>query len=293
VAARAADAHGVLSLDELLACGLTRKEVRGRVERGQLHRIHRSVYAVGHPGLTREGLWLAAVKACGAGALLCRYAAGMHYGFLPFEDHWPQVVANGRRSIVGVRTFRTGDLQQLDRWRHRGIPITTVERTLLDLAATMPDKGLRRAMSRAQSLRLTSPRQLAAILDRTGARPGRRRYARVLAGSPPPTRSELEDRVHDLILAGGFAAPDVNVPLRIAGRRVIPDFRWPALRLVVEADSREWHDNPQARADDAERQALLEAIGERVVRVTWEQATARVPQTHARLTAAGAPRSTT
>jgi very-short-patch-repair endonuclease len=279
----------VLSLDELLACGLTRKEVRGRVERGQLHRIHRSVYAVGHPGLTREGLWLAAVKACGAGALLCRYAAGMHYGFLPFEDHWPQVVANGRRSIVGVRTFRTGDLQQLDRWRHRGIPITTVERTLLDLAATMPDKGLRRAMSRAQSLRLTSPRQLAAILDRTGARPGRKRYARVLAGAPPATRSELEDRVHDLILAGGFAAPDVNVPLRIAGRRVIPDFRWPALRLVVEADGLDWHDNPQARADDAERQALLEAVGERVVRVTWEQATAQVAQTHARLTAAGAP----
>ena len=60
---------------------------------------------------------------------------------------------------------------------------------------------------------------------------------------------------------------------------------------MVEADSREWHDNPQARADDAERQALLEAIGERVVRVTWEQATAHVAQTHARLAAAGAPRA--
>jgi very-short-patch-repair endonuclease len=210
----------VLTLGELLYCGLTEDDVRGRVARGQLHRIHRGVYAVGHPGLTAQGRWLAAVKACGPGALLCRHAAGMHYGFLPMEDRRPEVMTTVRRTVEGVRT-------------------------------------------------------------------------RVLARRPPATRSELEDRLHDLIVAGGFAAPDVNVPLVIAGRRVIPDVRWPAQRLVVEADSREWHDNPQARLDDAERQALLEAVGERVVRVTWEQAAAHITQTHARLTAAGAPRSTT
>jgi very-short-patch-repair endonuclease len=290
---RAADAYGVLSLDELLACGLTRKEVLGRVARGQLHRIHRGVYAVGHPGLTQQGRWLAAVKACGPGSLLCRHAAGMHYGFLSLEDHDPQVMATARRRVEGVRTYRTRGLHELDHWRHQGIPITTVERTLLDLAATMSDRSLRRAMSRAQSLRLTSPRRLAAILDRTPARPGRKRYARVLASGPPPTRSELEDRLHDLIEAGDFARPEYNVPLIIAGRRVIPDVRWPGQRLVVEADGRQWHDNPHARAEDAERQALLEATGERVIRVTWEQATAHVAQTQARLSAAGAPRSTT
>jgi predicted transcriptional regulator of viral defense system len=154
----------VLSLDELLACGLTEDEVWGREARGQLHRIHRGVYAVGHPGLTQRGRWLAAVKACGPGALLCRHAAGMHYGFLSMEDRRPQVMTTTRRTVAGVRNHRTRDLPERDRWRHGGIPITTVERTLLDLAATMPDKELRRAMSRAQSLRLTSPRQLAAIL---------------------------------------------------------------------------------------------------------------------------------
>ena len=283
----------MLSLDELLDCGLTRKEVLGRAARGQLHRVHRGVYAVGHPGLSQLGRWLAAVKACGPGSLLCRHAAGMHYGFLMLEDHDPQVMATARRRVEGVRTYRTRELHELDRWRHSGIPVTTVERTLLDLAATLSDRGLRRAMSRAQSLRLTSPRSLAAILDRTRARPGRNRYARVLASGPPATRSELEDRLHDLIDAGAFARPEYNVPLIIDGRRLIPDVRWPAQRLVVEADSREWHGNPQARADDAERQALLEAAGERVIRVTWEQATAHVAQTCARLTAAGAPRSTT
>jgi very-short-patch-repair endonuclease len=283
----------VLSLDELFACGLTKDGVARREARGLLHRVHRGVYAVGHPGLTREGFWLAAVKACGPGALLCRHAAGMHYGFLTFEDRRPHVVATAKRRVDGVRTYWTRDLCELDWRRHGGIPVTTPERTLLDLAATLPDLALRRAMSRAQSLRLTSPRQLAAILDRTNTRPGRKRYARVLAARPPATRSELEDRVHDLILAGGFAPPEVNEPLDIAGRRLLPDFRWPEQRLVVEADGRQWHDNPQAIADDAERQALLEAHGERVIRVDWRQATVHIAQTQARIGAAGAPRSTT
>jgi hypothetical protein len=293
VASRAADSYGVLSLDELKECGLDEDAVARRVDRGRLHRIHRGVYAVGHPGLTREGRWLAAVKACGEGALLCRHAAGMHYGFITFEDHDPQVLAEGPRRVKGVRPYVTRDLHELDRWRHRGIPVTTPERTLLDLAATLPDIALRRAMSRAQSLRLTHPRRLAAILDRTNSRPGRKRYARVLAARPPATRSELEDRVHDLIIAAGFAPPDVNEPLHIAGRRLLPDFRWPEQRLIVEADGRRWHDNPQARADDAERQALLEAHGERVIRVDWRQATVHIAQTQARLSAAGAQRSTT
>jgi very-short-patch-repair endonuclease len=99
----------------------------------------------------------------------------------------------------------------------------------------------------------------------------------------------LEDVVLDLLLAGGLARPDVNQPLRVEGRRLVPDFRWPEQWLIVEADSRAWHDGKLAREDDAERQALLEATGERVVRVTWEQAIAHPAQTLARLRAAGAP----
>jgi very-short-patch-repair endonuclease len=169
--------------------------------------------------------------------------------------------------------------------------VTSPERTLLDLAHTFTDVALRRAMSRAQSLHLTNGRRLAAILDRTANVPGRARYARVLAATPPATRTELEDRVHDVVRAGGFTPPDVNVPLRLGGRRIIPDLRWPAQRLVVEADGHRWHGNPQARADDAERQALLEAHGERVVRVTWEQAVLHAAQTIARIAHAGAPQS--
>src|SRR3954463_15249445 len=78
----AAADHGVLHLDELRACGLTDKAIRVRVAAGRLHRIHPRVYAVGHPGLTREGRFLAAVKACGRGAVLSDVAAGVHWGML-------------------------------------------------------------------------------------------------------------------------------------------------------------------------------------------------------------------
>ena len=92
------------------------------------------------------------------------------------------------------------------------------------------------------------------------------RLRAILADGPAPTRSELEDVVLDLILRGGLPGPDVNVPLILGGRRVIPDFRWPDRQLVVEADGAAWHDDPLARDADAERQALLEAHGERVLR---------------------------
>ncbi len=104
-----------------------------------------------------------------------------------------------------------------------------------------------------------------------------------------PTRSELEEVVLDLIVAGGFEPPDVNVPLKLDGRIVIPDFRWPKQKLVIEADGARWHDNALARADDAERQALLERHGETVLRIRWDQATAHRGAARERMLDAGAP----
>ena len=139
-------------------------------------------------------------------------------------------------------------------------------------------------------MRRVELRDLTEVLARLGPRRGVRKLSAIVAAGPALTRSELEDTVLELIVAGGLVPPDVNVPLVIGGRRVIPDFRWPAERLVVEADGAAWHDDKLAREDDAERQALLEARGERVVRVTWDQAVSRPRQTLARLVAAGAPK---
>ncbi len=176
--------------------------------------------------------------------------------------------------------------------RHRGIPVTSPVRTLVDLAAVVNEKMLRTAVRRALGLRRVSIRQLVAARRRLGPRRGSANLDRVLT-TAAPTRTELEDVVYDLIVDSGFARPDVNRPLLIAGRRVVPDFRWPEHRLVVEADSRAWHDNPIARNDDAERQALLEASGDRLIRVTWDQAVARPGQNrgaHTRRGCAAQPR---
>jgi very-short-patch-repair endonuclease len=128
-------------------------------------------------------------------------------------------------------------------------------------------------------------RQIADVLGRANGRRGAARLAALVADGPAPTRSEFEDVVLDLILGAGLRRPAINERLGA----VFPDLRWPDRRLTVECDSAAWHDGKLAREDDAERQARLEATGERVLRVTWHQAVTRPRQTLARMIAAGAP----
>jgi very-short-patch-repair endonuclease len=291
VAATAGREWSVLSLDELRACGLSRKAVAVRVARGSLHPMHRGVYAVGHANPPLEGRFLAAIKACGPDAVLSHFSAAALLGLVRWDGRHPEVtvVRSGTRVHRRIRVHRTQTLDPQDVARYRGIPITSPARTLMDLAGALDYRRLRRAVRQAQSLRHVELRHLTDALARLGPRRGSRNLRRILATGPAPTRSELEDVVLDLILGGGLEHPKVNVPLVLAGRRVVPDFRWPPQKLVVEADGAAWHDDRLSREDDAERQALLEAHGERVLRVTWEQAITRPRETLARIRAAGAP----
>ncbi|MEA2290232.1 MAG: hypothetical protein QOD55_2229 [Solirubrobacteraceae bacterium] len=293
VARRAAEQWGVLTLEELRACGLSREAVSVRVRNGLLHRLHRGVYAVGHANPPLEGRFLAAVRAFGDGAVLSHVSAAALWEIVPWDARHPEVTVRraGRRAHAGIRVHRSSMLAVPDVTRHRGIPVTSPARTLLDLAATFADRPLRRAIRQAQTLHRLDLRQLAEAVHRGGRRRGTRKLADIIAAGPSPTRSELENLVLDLILGAGLQRPTINVPITVDGRRVIPDFRWPEQRLVLEADGAAWHDSPIARRDDHERQALLEAHGERVIRVTWQQAVARPNQTLERLRRAGVPRA--
>src|SRR3954452_5278427 len=239
VARVAAGQWGVLSLDELFACGLSPKSVLTRVRNGRLHPIHRGVYAVGHAKPPLEGRFLAAVKACGRTAVLSHHSAAALWGFMPWEERHPEVTVLGTapQAHPGLRVHRTTRLDLDDTSRHHGIPLTTPARTLLDLAATLDHRPLRAATRRAQSLHRVNVRQLAETLARHRRRQGAARLAEIIATGPAPTKSELEDVVLDLILHGGHVHPDVNVPYYVEAPRVIPDFRWPEQRLVLEADS--------------------------------------------------------
>ena len=280
----------MLAIGELRACGLTDREVQGRVRRGTLHRLYRGVFAVGHPNVPLEGRFLAAVKALGRATVLSHYSAAALWGLVRWDDRRIEALttADGPRGGHEIRVHRTADLPARDCRRHEGIPVTAPERTITDLASALPYKPLRRAVREAFAVRLVSIRSLSRAIERRGTFRGKRALVRILAGARP-TRSELEDVVLDLILDAKFDRPDVNVPLDLDGRRVVPDFRWPEQRLIVEADGAQWHDHALARTDDAERQAFLEAHGERLVRVSWHQAISRRNETVARLRAAGAP----
>ncbi len=287
----AARQHGVLSAEELRACGLTPQAIAYRVSIGRLHPLHRSVYAVGHAGTTQDGCYFAAVKACGVGAVLGKHSAGMLVNTIRWEDRYPDVLVLGDTvpRHPRINGHRTTYLPAHHVTTVRGIPVTTAARTLLDLAGVLPEHRLRRAVRRARFLKLTTIPSLTEVLHGPGPSRGRKKLARILAWSAAPTQSELEDAVLDLILRGGLAHPLVNAPLYLAGRRIVPDFLWPEQGLIIEADGPH-HDDPLERAADRERQHILEAHGYRVVRVTWAQAISEQTATLRRFAAAGAPR---
>ena len=291
VAQAAAREHGVLSTAELLACGLTSQTIAYRVAIGRLHTMHRAVYAVGHAKPTLEGCYLAAVKACGMGAALCLWSSAALQNIIRWRDRYPDVLLLGESvpRHPRINGHRTSYLPAEHVTLVRGIPVTTAERTLLDLAAVMPEHRLRRAVRQAQYLKLTTVPSLAAVFHGPGPTRGRKKLARILGTEAAPTQSELEDAVLDLVLRGGFVHPAVNAPLFLDGRRIVPDLCWPQQRLVIEADGPH-HDDPLERAADEDRQRILEAHGYRVIRVTWEQAIAHPAATLRRIATAGAPR---
>jgi very-short-patch-repair endonuclease len=235
---------------------------------------------------------LAAALACGPNAVASHHASAALWGFIDYDlnrDPEVTVVGSSTRRHGGIQVHRTSILVPRDRSRAQDVPVTAPARTLVDLAATLDAPSLRPVMRRAQGLKLVNLRQLNEVLVRLAPRRGSGRLSKLIATGAAPTRSVLEDVVLDLLLEAGFEHPDVNKPLIVGGRRLIPDFRWPEQRLILEADGAAWHDDPLARYDDAERQAVLEAHGDRVIRITWHQAVARRAESIRRICAAGAP----
>ena len=291
VSEAAARNWSVLDVEELKACGLSGDGIWVRSHNGHLHQMHRGVYAVGHAKVPLEGCFLAAVKACGPDAWLSGVSAGALWEIISWDFRLPEVLVFDRSAPDHplINAHETNHLPPHDITIHRGVPVTSPLRTLLDLSAVLDHKRLRRAVRESQARKLVDLTELIRRLGGPGPRRGRAGLRRIVATGAAPTRSELEDVVLDLLLEGGIAHPEVNVPLWIAGRKVIPDFCWPEQRLVLEADGAAFHDNPVARAEDAERQALLEANGWRVLRVTWAQAVGRGVETLRRVRAAGAP----
>jgi very-short-patch-repair endonuclease len=274
VAELAARERGVLTTGELHSCGLDDHAILTRVRNGQLHRRFTGVYAVGYAVLCLEACFLAAVKACGPDAVLSHYSAAVLHGLLEWDGRAPEVTTRTVRKHPGLRAHRA---KTLERCYVKGIPVTPVLRTIIDLAGSrLPGRQLRRAVNEALNQRAI---RLGDLI--TGDHRGARRLRAILA-SAAPTTNEFEDVVLAIITQGRL--PDPEVGRWYLGFR--PDFRWPEQRVIVEADGKRTHDQALARADDATRQAVFEAHGETVLRVTWREATTRPKETLRRIRAA-------
>jgi very-short-patch-repair endonuclease len=284
----AAGQNDVLSARQLNRCGLDSKAIAVRVRRGQLHRKYRGVYAVGTGVLTTRGLLTAAVMACGDAAILGHFASAAWHELLPWEDRAVDVIASrggGGRRQRGIR-FHWTPVDRRDAWRRDGVLVTSPARTVLDLATVLEPWALRRMVRQALGDRRLSLNQLAAAVQRAPRHRGSPAVRALIADGFVATRSDLEDLGHDAVRSWRLPEPEVNPRLVLDGRPVEPDLLWRDARVVVELDSRTWHDDPLAREDDAERQALLEAHGYRVLRITHNQLAADGARSRARVLSA-------
>jgi very-short-patch-repair endonuclease len=261
---------GVITNAQLAQAGIDKDGITRRTRAGTLHRLYRGVYAVAPPAVLRpEGRWLGAVLACGEGAALSHRSAAACWVLL--EERWAFVdvttSARCRKGTEGIRLHRTRRLDISDVVVARGIRVTSVERTLMDLADVVPLPLLRRAARQAEVLQLPvgAPREKAH---------GRRGAPSLNALSLERadltfTRSDLESRFLRLCRRFGIPVPKVNVV--IEGFEC--DFVWRDAQLVVEADGHRFHGTRSAFEDDRRRDVALGRVGWRVARFTYAQIT--------------------
>ncbi|HET7454372.1 MAG TPA: type IV toxin-antitoxin system AbiEi family antitoxin domain-containing protein [Solirubrobacterales bacterium] len=264
IAQIAARQHGVITAKQLAEVGLGRAAISERVSRGRLHRLHRGVYAVGHRAPSWHGRWMAAVLACGEGAVLSHHSAAALWKLLkPISGsiHVSVPTSHGRKRHPGIHLHRCPSLSTprgpspspsypeeeggrgrrlLTTHRHN-IPVTTIQRTIGDL--------------RASSL-------LAPHLVRRAIRQAEHRGVHLEGVESDRTRSDLETAFLDLFRCQYLPLPETNVAL---GRWEV-DFLWRSHRLVVEVDTWIYHRGSVSFEDDYARDLDLRSRGYTVLR---------------------------
>ena len=261
---------GVVSVAQLRALGVGRSAITRRVRAGQLHRLHPAVYSVGHCALRPEGHRLAAVLACGPGAVLSHRTAAAHWGLLRTDQTRIDVTApRGRHGAPGIRLHRSRSLDAQDTTHHEGIPTTTVSRTLLDLASSARPSELERALAQSERLQLYDHRATTDVLARANGHKGTQVLARATSRKPRWTQNEWEAEFLDLIRQAGLPEPQTNDAFHVPDHgQCEPDFHWPQHRVIVETDGFETHGTRQAFRNDRAKDAALTAAGHSILRFT-------------------------
>jgi predicted transcriptional regulator of viral defense system len=259
---------GVVTREQLVERGMRTRGISDWVQSGRLHRLYRGIYAYGHDRLRIEGCWLAAVMACGPGAVLSHRDAARLWELRQSNSALIDVTVpsrNGRVRRTGIRVHRSGRISVEEVTERSGIPVTTVARTLLDLADVLTPQALQRAVTEAE---YRDRFDLTAIDAVVQANPGRRgrKLMTAAVGKRHRTRSPLEDRFLAFKARWGVEEPESGV--WIDDYEV--DFLWTRVGLAVELDGVAAHGTRRAVNADRLRDRVLWRRGIRTMRLTSE-----------------------
>lgn len=263
--------HGIVTRAQLRASGLTDHQITWAVRTFRLQPVHRGVLVFGHGRLTQPARWSAAVLACGGKAALGYRSAAAHWGLRPTSAGSVEVVVaqTGRPTHRDVTVHRHPRLAPDEVVERDGIRVTTVARTVLDLAAVLSPSDLRRSVRQADVLHRFDRRAVEELLDRHPRHRGRRPLQRLLtAWSDPVTvRSPQEERFPDLCARFGFPRPAINA--EVLGMEI--DAVFFDQRIAVELDGYAFHAGALQWEDDHEKRARLVAAGWTVLAYSWRQ----------------------
>jgi predicted transcriptional regulator of viral defense system len=260
--------EGVVTRRQLREAGLSDSKIGRWVGEGHLCRRHRDVYTLGHGAISQRGELLVALFYAGDGSALSHTTAGWWWRLIDTEPRRIHVSApHNRRSTPAICVHSPRAFEVVT---HRGLPVTTVARTLVDIAANLRFRELRRVVAEADFRGLASLREIAAECRR--GRPGSAALRRALRTYEPElahTRSELEERWVALCERYGIPMPEMNA--EFCGLTV--DALWRDQGVVVELDGFAAHASPARMEADRRRDLTLREAGFVVHRYTWRQIT--------------------
>jgi hypothetical protein len=266
--------HGVVSRAQLFELGFESGAIGRRLRAGRLHQVHRGVYAVGHLVMSREARWMAAVLFVGPGAVLSHRSAAALWRIRGASSGAIEVTTPRKSRSRGAIHRHFAVLPADEVTTERGIPVTTVPRTLFDLAATSSADVVEHALRESEYLRLHDRLSLPALIDRYPRRRGSpvvreclRRRRDLPAGR---ARSWLEREFLPFLRRAGPPRPQLNVWLQVSGKWIQVDCLWPA-RVVVELDGFAAHGTRTAFREDRARDRKLRVAGYGVIRIAPEQ----------------------
>lgn len=265
--------RGRIARRQIIQAAISDGALRRRVVNGTLFRVLHGVFAAGHPGPVELGAETAALLAAGEGSALSGLSAAYLWGLLDPGDAIDEVIdviapTQRRMTAPGIRVHRCRSFTAAEVRVHRGLPVLSPARALLDVAEQTTARRIELALDRGRVTRLLTTHEVAGVISRFSNRHGAAVLSGLLDDGPTTvTRSEAEERVLDLVRSAELPVPAVNV--RLHGFEV--DFYWPAVGLVLEVDGFRFHASRRAFEHDRRKDATLQAAGIRTMRTTWRQ----------------------